>query len=105
MIKFYQTARKCLTVLLVFGFAPIFAQQVVSGKVTSSDDGSPLPGVNILEKGTTNGTVSDGDGSFKISVITRGKHVRHCMVITESVSVSAPGVLVNSGTSHLVIVT
>ncbi|MCE2996026.1 MAG: SusC/RagA family TonB-linked outer membrane protein [Cyclobacteriaceae bacterium] len=68
MIKFYQTARKCLTVLLVFGFAPIFAQQVVSGKVTSSDDGSPLPGVNILEKGTTNGTVTDGDGSFKISV-------------------------------------
>lgn len=68
MIKFYQAARKCLTVLLVFGFAPIFAQQVVSGKVTSSDDGAPLPGVNILEKGTTNGTVSDGDGSFKISV-------------------------------------
>jgi TonB-linked SusC/RagA family outer membrane protein len=68
MIKFYQTARKCLTVLLVFGFAPIFAQQVVTGKVTSSDDGSPLPGVNILEKGTTNGTVSDADGSFKISV-------------------------------------
>lgn len=68
MIKFYQAARKCLTVLLVFGFAPIFAQQVVSGKVTSSDDGSPLPGVNILEKGTTNGTVTDGDGGFKISV-------------------------------------
>jgi TonB-dependent starch-binding outer membrane protein SusC len=55
-------------VLLAFGFAPIFAQQVVSGKVTSSDDGSALPGVNILEKGTTNGTVTDGDGSFKMSV-------------------------------------
>jgi TonB-dependent starch-binding outer membrane protein SusC len=68
MIKFYKTVRKCLTVLLVFGFAPIFAQQVVSGKVTSSDDGSALPGVNILEKGTTNGTVTDGDGSFKMSV-------------------------------------
>lgn len=28
----------------------------VSGKVTSADDGMPLPGVNILIKGTTNGT-------------------------------------------------
>jgi len=44
------------------------AQQVVTGIVTSADDGSPLPGVNILEKGTTNGTVTDVDGTFRISV-------------------------------------
>jgi len=68
MTKFYRTARKCLTVLLVFGFVPIFAQQAVSGKVTSSDDGTSVPGVNVLEKGTTNGTVSDGDGNFKMEV-------------------------------------
>jgi len=40
----------------------------VSGKVTSSDDGSGVPGVNILEKGTSNGTVSDADGNYRISV-------------------------------------
>jgi iron complex outermembrane receptor protein len=46
-----------------------FAQErSVSGKVKSSDDGSGIPGVNILEKGTTNGTVSDADGNFTISV-------------------------------------
>ena len=46
-----------------------FAQErSVSGKVKSSDDGSGIPGVNILEKGTTNGTVTDADGSFTISV-------------------------------------
>jgi len=42
--------------------------RTVSGKVTSSDDGSGVPGVNILEKGTSNGTVSDADGNYKISV-------------------------------------
>jgi TonB-linked SusC/RagA family outer membrane protein len=46
-----------------------FAQErSVSGKVKSSDDGSGIPGVNILEKGTTNGTVTDADGSFTINV-------------------------------------
>lgn len=46
-----------------------FAQdRAVSGKVTSADDGSPVPGVNILEKGTSNGTVSDADGNYRINV-------------------------------------
>lgn len=40
----------------------------MTGKVTSADDGSGIPGVNILEKGTNNGTVSDVDGNFSISV-------------------------------------
>lgn len=39
----------------------------VSGKVTD-EAGSALPGVNIIEKGTTNGTVSDSDGNYKITV-------------------------------------
>jgi iron complex outermembrane receptor protein len=54
--------------MMMFGAASAFAQQSVSGKVTSSDDGSAIPGVNILEKGTSNGTVTDADGNFTISV-------------------------------------
>lgn len=54
--------------LLVFGTLVSFAQQSVSGKVTAADDGSGIPGVNILEKGTSNGTVSDSDGNYRISV-------------------------------------
>ncbi|HLZ17921.1 MAG TPA: carboxypeptidase-like regulatory domain-containing protein, partial [Cyclobacteriaceae bacterium] len=69
MIKFYLSYSKYLTVLLICGALSGFAQQrTVSGKVTSSDDGSPLPGVNILEKGTTNGTATDANGEFKIAV-------------------------------------
>lgn len=44
------------------------AQQQVSGTVTDNSDGSPLPGVNILLKGTTTGTVTDMDGGYNLSV-------------------------------------
>jgi TonB-linked SusC/RagA family outer membrane protein len=39
----------------------------VSGRVTS-EKGEPLPGVSVLEKGTTNGTVTDMDGKYTFSV-------------------------------------
>jgi len=57
-------------------FVPIGAVQaqdrVVSGKITSSDDGSPLPGVNVVLKGTTQGTITDIEGNFKINVSENG---------------------------------
>src|SRR5260221_2387607 len=43
-------------------------ENAVSGKVTSSDNGLGLPGVNIVVKGTTLGTVSDSDGNYGITV-------------------------------------
>lgn len=45
------------------------AQKTVEGKVTSSDDGSPLPGVNVLIKNTTRGTSTDFDGNYRIELL------------------------------------
>lgn len=57
-----------LMVLLCLG-GPLFGQgRVVSGKVTSTDDGSPVPGVNVLLKGTNTGTATDADGNYSIAV-------------------------------------
>ena len=42
-------------------------QQTVTGTVVD-DNGMPLPGANILEKGTTNGTQADFDGNFTIAL-------------------------------------
>jgi len=39
---------------------------VISGKVTGQDDGSPLPGTNVIVKGTSLGTVSDSEGNYSI---------------------------------------
>ncbi len=42
--------------------------QTISGKVTDLGTGEGLPGVNILAKGTTTGTVTDADGNYRITV-------------------------------------
>lgn len=44
-----------------------FAQLTVTGHVKSTS-GDPLIGVNVVEKGTTNGTVTDMDGNFSLRV-------------------------------------
>jgi TonB-linked SusC/RagA family outer membrane protein len=50
-----------------------FAQdRTISGKVTSAEDGSGIPGVNVVVKGTTTGAVTDVDGNYKFSVSTEG---------------------------------
>lgn len=42
--------------------------RIVRGLVTSSEDGGPIPGVTILIRGTTQGTITDFDGRYEISV-------------------------------------
>lgn len=46
----------------------LYAQTgMITGTVTSSEDGQPLPGVNITIQGTNTGTVSDLDGNYTIT--------------------------------------
>ncbi len=40
----------------------------ITGKVTSYEDGEGLPGVNVIEKGTSNGTVTDVEGQYSLEV-------------------------------------
>lgn len=40
--------------------------QNITGQVTSKDDGSPIPGVNVMVKGTTQGTVTDAQGNYSL---------------------------------------
>lgn len=44
------------------------ANYVIVGKVTDAEDGDGLPGVNVLVKGTNYGTVTDGEGNYKLKV-------------------------------------
>jgi TonB-linked SusC/RagA family outer membrane protein len=59
-----------LTLVFCLGLiSTVFAQtREVSGVVISGEDNLPLPGVSILVKGTTNGTVTDIDGKFALNV-------------------------------------
>ena len=46
----------------------VLQERVVSGTVTSTEDGLPLPGVSIVIKGSTSGVQTDFDGNFSIKV-------------------------------------
>lgn len=64
MKKFLLTSFSvCFAVVLAMA-----QDRVISGRVTSSDDGSSLPGVNVIIKGTANGTVTDSDGKYSLSI-------------------------------------
>lgn len=56
-----------LTLVLLLGFIAGYGQTVVSGTVTE-ESGMTVPGVNILVKGTTQGTSSDADGKYSLTV-------------------------------------
>lgn len=59
---------QCIAFASVFAAEFIPQQITVTGKVTSSADGSDLPGVNVVVKGTTQGTTTDADGKFSLQV-------------------------------------
>ena len=72
-MKLKNLLRVSFFALLCFFVLPAMAQnKTVTGKVTDAKDGSPLPGVTITIKGTTNGTNSDVNGAFSLSVPSSG---------------------------------
>ena len=58
----------------------MIAQRQISGKITSSDDGSTIPGVSVVVKGTTVGTITDIDGKYQIIVPEGGKTLMYSFV-------------------------
>ena len=61
-----NTFQKLLTVVVFLMTTVIYSQTTVSGTVV--DASGPVPGANILEKGTSNGSSTDFDGKFSIEV-------------------------------------
>lgn len=63
--------RKLLSMALFLGFllcsAFGFSQSTITGTVTDAN-GDVIPGVNVIEKGTTNGVSTDFDGNYSITV-------------------------------------
>jgi len=63
-------------IMLLFAFfaigLPVLLAQTkqITGKVTSSDDGSAIPGVSVVVKGTTLGTITNAEGAFTLKTPT-----------------------------------
>jgi len=54
--------------MLLIGLQAAYAQRTISGRVTSSEDGSSIPGATVLVKGTTIGAITDVDGKYTLAV-------------------------------------
>jgi TonB-linked SusC/RagA family outer membrane protein len=65
--KFYRRWSLAVGLLLMLSSGAYAQERTVSGAVKDAN-GGPLPGVNILSKGTSNGTTTDSDGKYSISV-------------------------------------
>ena len=59
-----------LATLLVLFCSTLFAQNKVTGRVTSSEDGNPIPFASVVVKGTMNGVATDDNGVYTITGIT-----------------------------------
>ena len=57
-----------LVFLMIFIPTSIFAQGTVTGTVSGAGDSGLLPGASVVVKGTTNGTMTDFNGSFSLDV-------------------------------------
>ncbi|MEP7171149.1 MAG: TonB-dependent receptor plug domain-containing protein, partial [Bacteroidota bacterium] len=71
--------RKTITVIalmLAFTMQQAFAQRNLTGKVISKEDSKGIPGVSVVEVGTTNGTTTDGDGMYKLTVPETAKQIK-----------------------------
>jgi TonB-linked SusC/RagA family outer membrane protein len=75
-----KTLLSTLALFLLLCFTALAQDRTVTGKVISADDSSPLPGVAVVVKGTTAGSVTDLDGKYRIIVPQGGTHLTYSFV-------------------------
>lgn len=57
-----------ITAVAMLFASVVFAQTTVTGTVIDAELNAPLPGANVIEKGTSNGTTTDFDGNFTLTM-------------------------------------
>jgi len=67
-MRFTIQSLKCILLLLFVAGNAFSQNRTLKGLVTSVEDNSPLPGVNVLIKGTSNGTITNSDGTYSIEL-------------------------------------
>ena len=82
-----------LAIVALFCVAMAFSQGTITGMVTDGELGGPLPGANVLEQGTSNGTTTDFDGNFTISVGQNSGTlvISYIGFVTQRINYTSPG--------------
>lgn len=97
---FPRLQKLSVSILLFFVCLSMTAQQnhVVNGSVVSAMDGEALIGVNIVQKGTTNGTITNVNGEFELTVSAP------CELLVSYIGYSNQTIKVSSSTTSLKII-
>ncbi|MCF0190253.1 MAG: TonB-dependent receptor [Marinilabiliaceae bacterium] len=97
--------KKKLSAVLILLFSFLLsavAQTTVVGTVVDNGTGEPIPGANVVEVGTTTGTISDLDGNFNFKVSSACQiEISFIGYKTASVAVAKEGVKNNVGVIRL----
>lgn len=87
--KYNYFTHLLLSFILILMSSNVVSQTTtVSGLVTSSEDGEPLIGVNVMVKGTTTGTITNLDGVFKIDAKPENQILVFSMVGMKTIEVN-----------------
>ena len=78
--------KKLLFLFLLLPFS-VLAQSTLSGVVLDKSSGQPLPGVNVVVSGTSNGVVTDLDGKFKLTKVVKGDKIVFSFIGLKSESI------------------
>ena len=71
--------------ILIIGIQPVLSQgDRITGMVTDQNN-SPLPGVTVLVKGTSNGTTTDFDGNYELNGVSKGNTIQFSYLGMETV--------------------
>jgi carboxypeptidase-like protein len=84
-----------LGLLIFMSFQVVNAQKTITGTVISSEDEMTLPGVSVVVKGTTLGTITDIDGKYSIDVPENATTLVYTYVgmVTEEMAIGANNVI------------
>ncbi len=86
-----------LTMMIaLFSVSVLFGQgRVVTGTVTETDTGDPIPGANVVVKGTSSGSVTDIDGKYSVNIPDDGAALVFSFVgfVTEEIEVGNQSVI------------
>ncbi len=91
-----QKVLKLLFLICIFSTYGMYAQSItITGTVTDVNDGSVLPGVSVIEKGTSNGVSTDLDGKYSIRISTQNALLQFSFIgyATKEVSVNKQTVI------------
>lgn len=82
--------------ILLFALSSFGQTRSITGTVSSSEDGAPLPGVTVMISGTTTGTITSADGTYKLTAPADGSlHFSFIGMAPQDVALTAAGSVYN----------